>query len=51
MFALVEDKVLPRDHQVTCLVLGADTEVAPKITTPATKIPITFFMKNLQIRW
>lgn len=32
MFALVEDKVLPRDHQVTCLVLGADTEVAPEVS-------------------
>lgn len=28
MLALVEDKVLPPGHEVTCLVLGADTEVA-----------------------
>lgn len=28
MLALAEDKVLPRDHQVTCLVLSADNEAA-----------------------
>ena len=30
MLALAEDKVLPRDHQVTCLVLSADNEAAPE---------------------
>lgn len=30
MLALAEDKVLPRDHQVTCLVLSADNETAPE---------------------
>lgn len=30
MLALVDDKVLPRDHQVTCLMLSADNEAAPE---------------------
>ncbi|WP_226019202.1 ParB/RepB/Spo0J family partition protein [Novosphingobium sp. FKTRR1] len=30
MLALAEDKVLPRDHAVTCLVLSADNEAAPE---------------------
>jgi ParB family chromosome partitioning protein len=30
MLALVEDKVLPRDHQVTCLVLDADSDTVPE---------------------
>ena len=30
MLALAEDKGLPRDHQVTCLVLSADSDAAPE---------------------
>ena len=30
MLALAEGKVLPRDHEVTCLVLSADNEAAPE---------------------
>jgi len=30
MLALLDDKVLPRDHQVTSLVLSADNETAPE---------------------
>jgi hypothetical protein len=36
MLALAEDKVLPRDHEVTCLVLEDSAEAQSRPASPKT---------------